>query len=113
MPFDKKLWLCYLWSSSTSTDHYSVSNVLNKMNIVSLTKSFAENDKSFETQLIASKFFDENGVVVSGRRLWHKNGFFGDQTNNCNLVKANMPENAIIYINQAYMTVKNNKHVLL
>ena len=100
--------LFYLGSSTTAIDH-SVSNVLNKANVISLRKSFVENNKNIETQLIASKFSDENGAVVSGRGLWPKCSHFSEQTNICNLVKANMPENCIIYINQPYMAVKNNK----
>ena len=51
-----------------------------------------------ETQIIASKFSDKTGLVSST-----------EQTNNFNMAKVNYPENAIIYINQVYLTGKNNK----
>ena len=89
----------------------SVSNAVSKENFISLTKSFIENDKNIETQLIASKFSDENGIAVSGRRLCLKYGYFNKQTNNFNLVKAKMLENCLLYVNQAYVTIKNNKNM--
>ena len=75
-----------------------------------MTKNFVENDKDVETQFIPSKFTDESGTVTSG------------QHSICGLVVVilvgkpttlinNYPENAILYINQAYLTIESNKKI--
>ena len=89
LSFGKNLLQFYLGPSSTAINQ-SVYNMLNEANIVSLKESFVKNGKSVEIQLIASKLSDENDVFVSGRCIWPKNGFFAQQTNNFNLVKANI-----------------------
>ena len=63
----------------------------------------------FETQIIASTFSDEVGTVTSGSRLRWSFDYFSEQTNNFNIAKVNYLENTIMYINQAYLTIKNNK----
>ena len=95
--------------SSTLIDN-SVSKAINKANVISLTKNVVDNEKNIETQVIASKFTDESGNVTSGRRLWPNYGYFLEQTNNFDLAKVNYPENCILYINQGYSTIKNNKN---
>ena len=74
-----------------------------------MTKNFVENYKNVETKINASKYTNELGTVTSGTRLWSSFGYFSEQTNNFNMKKVNYPENKIIYINQAYLTTKNNK----
>ena len=94
---------------SPTTIDSSISLTISKANIISLTKNFVENEKIVETQTISSKFSDEAGIVSSGTRLWSSFGYDSKQTNNFNMSKVNCPVNTIIYIDQAYLTVKNNK----
>ena len=96
--------------SSTLIDNF-VSKTINKANVISLTKNIVANEKNIEAQLIASKFTDESSDLTSGRRLWPSYGYFSDQTNNFNLAKDNYPENCIPYVNQGYLTIKNNKRM--
>ena len=41
--------------------------------------------------------------------LWKKNGCFGSQACDFSIEKANLSENTIFYINQGYLSYKDNK----
>ena len=41
--------------------------------------------------------------------LWRKNGFFSSQVCDFSLEKANLPESTIFYLNQVYLSYKDNK----
>ena len=43
--------------------------------------------------------------------MWKSNGFFADKCCNFSIEKANMPENMLFYVNQAYQSYKDNKKV--
>ena len=83
---------------------------IKKANVISLTKSFVENEKSLETKITTSKCNDETGAVTSGLCLRPSFGYFSDQTTNFNMKKVSYPDNSIIYINQGYLTIKNKKN---
>ena len=105
------LFLSFLFIELSTAIDSTVSKTINKTNVISLTKNIVENDKNVETQIIASKFIDEVKNITSGRHLWSIFGYFSEQTSNFNLGKVNYPENAVIYINQAYLTIKNNEKI--
>ena len=107
--------ICVIWFSLflfielPTTIYSSVSKAINKANVISLTKDIVENDKNVETQILESKCTNKVGNVTSGSRVWSNFGYFSEQMSNFNVGKVNYPENAIICINQAYLTIKNNK----
>ena len=43
--------------------------------------------------------------------LWHNNGYFDSQASDFSIVKANLPENTIFYINQTNLSYKDNKKI--
>ena len=51
------------------------------------------------------------GSSVKQKQLvaWPRNGFFTGDCDNFKVVKANMPENTVFYVNQAYTTTKDGK----
>ena len=51
------------------------------------------------------------GSSVKQKQLvaWPRNGFFTGDCDNFKVVKANMPENTVFYMNQAYITTKDGK----
>ena len=59
-----------------------------------------------------SKFNDEVAPVTSGSCLWPKFAYFSEQSTNFNLKKVNFQENSIIYVNQRYLKIKNNKNMI-
>ena len=71
-----------------------------------------------ETKIIASKFNEEIETIISGQRtvtygqqLWPKLGYFSGQTNNFNMQTLNYSGNSIIYVNQGYLTMKQDKRM--
>ena len=49
--------------------------------------------------------------LLTSRVLLPLESVFGEQTDNFNLKKVNYPESAILYVNQAYLTIKNYKKI--
>lgn len=61
-----------------------------------------------ETTITAEK---ESGEKRNSIDLWSKNEFFSSQVCDFSLEKANLPENTIFYVNQGYLSYKDNKKV--
>ena len=51
------------------------------------------------------------GFKRNSKVLWPRDGFFGSQACNFFLEKANLPEMTIFYLNQAYLSYKDNKKI--
>lgn len=75
-------------------------------------KTIALLKNNIETTIVASGF-DGNGQrqVRNWTRIWPKYGYFKQQACDFHIDKNNFPENSIIYINQGYLTVKDNKNM--
>ena len=83
-----------------------------KVNLMSLSKASVENNHNVSTNFFAATIENENEtVVVFGDRVWKKHGFFNAIKPDFNMEKVNHPVNTLFYINQAYLTVKNNKKI--
>ena len=78
-----------------------------------MKKNIALPEKVIETTIIASEFDDESGQASTYTRIWQQYGYLKQQSTDFNMKKRNYPENSIIYINQAFLTVKNNKKNVL
>ena len=61
-----------------------------------------------ETTITAEK---ESGEKRNSIDSWSKNEFFSSQVCDFSLEKANLPENTIFYVNQGYLSYKDNKKV--
>ena len=95
-------------STTTAVDN-AVSDAIKLSKQISLTKNISFLEKNIETTIVASEFDDENGQVFSTSRIWPEIGYFNNQLTNFNMKKVNYPENSVIYVNQAYLTVQNSK----
>ena len=72
-----------------------------------LTKEATDKDRSLKTQLLVS-ISGNNDDKISGERVWRSHGFFRDVRPDLKLEKRKIPENALMYVNQAFLsTVKN------
>ena len=71
-----------------------------------LTKEATDKDRSLKTQLLVST--NNSDDKISSERVWRDNGFFKDVRPDLKLEKRNIPENTLMYVNQAFLsTVKN------
>ena len=77
--------------------------------MVTLTKTSA--DRNLTTKLVAEKSNKNDEGEIAGERVWKEAGFSGNFRADNNMEKVNFPENPLIYINQAYLTVQKNKNI--
>ena len=74
-----------------------------------LTKEATDKDRSLKTQLFVSTS-SNNDDKISGERVWRSDGYFRDVRPGLKLEKRNIPENCLLYNNQALLsTVKNGE----
>ena len=79
---------------------------LEKANMLLLSKEMTDKDRSMKTQLLVKPKDDK----LSGEKIWKQDGFFKDVRAELNLEKVNIPENALFYINQGFLsTVKSGE----
>ena len=79
---------------------------LEKANMLLLSKEMTDKDRSMKTQLLVKPKDDK----LSGEKIWKQDGFFKDVRAGLNLEKVNIPENALLYINQGFLsTVKSGE----
>ena len=83
-----------------------------KVNLVFMTKATKDNDKSISTNIVAVTFDNELGSEkVSEERVWKSLGYFDAGKSDYSMEKINFPDNTLLYINQAFLTVKMNKKI--
>ena len=79
---------------------------LEKANMLLLSKEMTDKDRSMKTQLLVKP----KDHKLSGEKIWKQDGFFKDVRAELNLDKVNIPENALLYINQGFLsTVKSGE----
>ena len=77
-----------------------------------MTKATTDNDKNISTNIVAATFENQLGSQeVSGERVWRNFGYFDTRKSDYSMEKVNFPENTLLYINQAFLTVKKNKNI--
>ena len=75
-----------------------------------MTKATTANAKNISTKIVAATFENELGSEeVSWERVWRNFGYFDARKSDYSMEKVNFPENTLLYINQAFLTVKKNK----
>ena len=85
-------------------------SVFKKANLVSMNKATMENHKNVSTKIVAASFENEIGSEeVSTERVWRQYGFFDSRKFEYSMEKVNYPENTILYLNQAYLNVKEKQ----
>ena len=86
--------------------------MLEKANMLLLTKEATEKDRSAKTQLLLSTN-SQLSEKISGEQIWKKNGFFFDKRADFNIEKENFPENALCYVNQAYLSIVKGRELAI
>ena len=64
-------------------------------------------------KLVAEKV-DQNSMMseeISGERVWKEDNFWGELRTDNNMEKVNFPENSLVYINKAHLTIQKNKKI--
>ena len=77
--------------------------------ILSLSKKISESDRTVRSKMVVANIDGEEKV---GERIWEQDGYFGSINPDFSIHKKNFPENAVVYINQAYLTV-NDRDVMI
>lgn len=101
----KNIFLEQLVNKSTAIDN-SVVEVIKSSNKISLTKNIILPEQNIQTSIVATK---ELGYERNTKCIWPKCGYFQHQPCDLHMEKENYPENSVIYWNQGYLTIKDNK----
>ena len=83
--------------------------VKSKSNVFSLSKEYSDHEKTIRSQMVVANI---DGVEKSGEEIWQKEGYFGKINPEYNCHKNDFPENALIYLNQAYLTLKDRNSII-
>ena len=74
-----------------------------------LSKKATNKDESLKMQMMLS-LKNHKGDSSSTEKIWKSNGFFGNQRTDSTIIKANFPENTIVYVNNGSIsTVKGGQ----
>ena len=95
--------LCFLENLSSQT------TVKSKSNVFSLSKEYSDHVKTIRSQMVVANI---NGVEKSGEEISQKEGYFGKINPEYNCHKNDFPENALIYLNQVYLTLKDRNSII-
>ena len=88
----------------------NVGNQNKKALMLYLSKEATSKDQQLKTQMLLS-FQDDKSK--GSEKIWLESGFFGDQSAELTILKANFPENMLCYINQGTVSVaKGGEKVL-
>ena len=88
----------------------NVGNQNKKSSMLYLSKEATSKDQQLKTQMLLSFQDDES---KGSEKIWLESGFFGDQSAELTILKANFPENMLCYINQGTVSVaKGGEKVL-
>ena len=68
---------------------------------MSLSKEISEGDRAIRSKVVVPN--------IDGEKKSEKDGFFGTINPDLSIHKKDFPENALVYINQAYLTVKDGE----
>ena len=74
-----------------------------------MTKNIPFPEQNIQTIIVATRFENRNGKNTTC--VWPESGYFKQQPCDSKMEKENYPENSIIYINQGYLTIKDNKRL--
>ena len=88
-----------------------VKRSLENANLLLLTNHATDKDRSLK---ISDFKVSTSGIdcEIAGECIWTHNGCYKDESSEMNLTKTNYPELNLIYINQAYLTVKKSKNIV-
>ena len=71
---------------------------------MSLSRKITDTDCIIRSKIVVANI---EGDKKASECVWEENGYFGDISLDFSIHKKNFPENALVYTNQAYLTVKD------
>ena len=84
--------------------------------MVFLTKEAIDKDSSLKTKLLMATDSQKN-EKIRAEPVWVKFGYFGDEKTDFNIEKKdfpeNVPENALCYVNQGYLSTVTNSELAI
>ena len=93
-------------STVASTPSNSSTALLEKPNMMFLSREATEKDHSLKAKILISSDMAEK--KKNGELIWLKNEYFSDQRADCSMSKKNFLENSLIYLNQGTISsIKN------
>ena len=98
-----------LSSSSKTNIDSSIRSAIQNSKGLSLTKIIESSNDKTEMTLSTNATTEEK--IVKFINMWKNHGFFGTESCDFSVEKANMPENTLYYINQGYQPYKDSKKV--
>ena len=81
----------------------SIGSKIRESEEIRLTKTRDGSKTEMQVEMTGSSVIQKQLVA------WPRNGFFTGGCGNFKVVKANMPENTVFYVNQAYTTTKTER----
>ena len=82
-----------------------------KSNIMCLSRGLTEADRQIRSQVIVAETSDKE-LSTSSEKVWQENGYFGDINPDFSIHKRDFPENALTYVNQAYLSMKEGNMII-
>ena len=89
----------------------ATANRIKQSSVIKLTKQSAGIDQALTRTFVAESQNGNDVSEIAGKPFCKKSGYFGQFRTDYNLEKANFPENALLYVNQAYLTVQKSKKI--
>ena len=89
-----------------------VKNSKKKANLMSLSREYSDSEKSMRSQYTVSSM-EVDGEKHPCEKVWKNNGYFGELKTDFVLYKKDFPENALLYVNQAYISSKDGEPVII
>ena len=80
-----------------------VANQNKRTSLMLLSKEANTKDTQLKSQLLLS--FKDDDISKGSESIWLSPGFFGDQRAELTIQKANFPENTLVHVNQAYVSL--------
>ena len=110
--FDLALSLVTPAMNATSSSHInsSIVSVIQNSSSITMTKVIENGANRSELTVSATAAQNEDGAKKS-INLWPNFGYFGTESCDFSIEKANLPENTIFYVNQGYQSHKDGKKV--
>ena len=75
-----------------------------KANIMSLSREISDSDRTIRSKMVVA---NTDGEKRASECVWQENEYFGEINPDFSIHKKNFPENALVYTNQVYLTVKD------
>ena len=104
----RKFYFENLSSSSKMNIDSSIGCAIQNSTGLSMTKIIESGNDRTEMTLSTNATEEKTVKCIN---MWKNHGFFGTESCDFSIEKANMPENTVYYVNQGYQSYKDNKKI--